>query len=102
MKHIFNFDTPPRLLSLHTIRNHVYGICGVEPYTRKNGKASFILTWVAACKRKDCRNFYLLKTGLRGTYLSKRCDFHRRGTKEQKARRIIKILQDYFATPPVR
>jgi hypothetical protein len=94
VKHAFSFDTPPALLSRHRIKGHPFGIVCVMPHIRRDGQSTYVLTWASVCERSNCDIFYLQETGMRSHYLSKRCPFHRRGTKEQKAKRILKILKE--------
>lgn len=102
MRNLFQFRKPPPFGKRVSYRGHPFVFGGAETYTRRDGQASYILTWVSICERKNCDLMYYQTTGLIAGSFSKRCPFHRRGTKEQKARRIMKILQDYFATPPAR
>lgn len=54
----FDFDAPPPLGHVLTVGRGTYTLEAVRPITRRDGKASFVLTWL-----RDGRRY---TTGLRG------------------------------------
>jgi hypothetical protein len=93
-KPLFAFRKLPAFASEHIFGGHSFFIGGATSHTCKDGRTSNILLWIACCEKRDCDVMYYLETGMKGYFLSKRCPFHRRGTKAQKSKRILKILKD--------
>jgi hypothetical protein len=72
----FSFASIPAIGTSIKWGVQVYTVVATEPYTRKDGKASGLITWETACR--DCgEKFNPTKTGLSGTFHQQRCVAHR-------------------------
>lgn len=67
--------TAPALGTVVMLDDQAYQLTGVEPYTRKDGLQSNVLTWTAGCA--ECGESFKTKTGLKATWLHRRCEAHR-------------------------
>jgi hypothetical protein len=79
-----------------------YELVDVEPYRRKDGESSAILTWRGTCL--DCGEPFEVKSGcIVSNDLRRRCDKHKRSngkrTDAETVRRVMAETKD-FRLPP--
>jgi hypothetical protein len=73
------FLTTPPIGTALMLDDQRYELTAVEPYIRKDGTASRLLTWVAQCP--DCGGEFAVMTGLKSKDLARRCPEHRQPLK---------------------
>lgn len=71
----FHFLTTPPVGTIMKLDAQPYVLVAVEPYRRKDGQQSKLLTWASDCP--DCQSRFEVKTGLKGKDLTRRCPEHR-------------------------
>ena len=69
---MFYFSEAPKENSVIKISGQKYVLLNSEPYTRKDGKLSRLLTWQSNCR--ICNVQFEVKTGLTGKDLTKKCE----------------------------
>lgn len=83
------FDAVPELGTQVLLDSQAYVLASTEPYTRKDGGASTLLTWHVHCADCDCP--FQIKTGLVTKSFARRCPLHRQpalGTRGKKSRPV--------------
>jgi hypothetical protein len=70
-----DLTAPPTPGDTVAIREREYLCVGVEPYTRRDGVASFVITWRGWCWK--CGEVFAAQTGLRGNAPPESCKAHR-------------------------
>lgn len=70
----FRFDQPPAIGREFSFDGQSFTVTHVEPYVRKDGQASFIITWNSRCP--ECGGLVENKTGLVARFHRRRCPAH--------------------------
>lgn len=89
-----HFLTTPPVGTILMLDAQRYELIGVEPYLRKDGGESRLLTWQAHCP--DCGKPFEIKTGLKSKDLSRRCVDHRAGLRpvgKRGDRVVIRVIE---------
>ena len=74
-----NFRIVPRSGKIIRYQNQSYRLVGSEPYRRRDGELSVILTWQSSCP--ECGGPFTTTSGLVTRYLTRRCPRHRKAGK---------------------
>lgn len=69
------FLTIPPVGTLMMLDDQAYRLTVVEPYTRRDGSPSRLLTWEASCAQ--CGTTFQVVTGMVATKIPRRCIDHR-------------------------
>ena len=71
-----NFRTVPMAGKKIQFKDQRYMLIGSEPYRKRNGELSVILTWQSQCP--ECGEFFTTTSALVARYLIRRCKKHRK------------------------
>lgn len=72
MQYLIDFTAAPEPGTVVTLdKCQHYELIAVDPYTRRDGASSAILTWRVRCH--DCGQPFEIKTGLRSKNWNRRC-----------------------------
>jgi len=74
-----NFRVVPWVGKIIRYRNQHYELIGSEPYRRRDGELSVILTWQSQCP--ECGATFTTTSGLVTRYLTRRCPSHHKAGK---------------------
>ncbi len=84
-----DLETAPAIGSVLTADGQRFCLVAAEPYTRRDGSASMLLTWRSACP--TCGTEFEVRSGLRTKSLTRRCEAHRTAGPIGKRSRRMKI-----------
>lgn len=95
-KPIATFKSVPKIKGFEDINSHLYILCKITPWSKKDGSQSHILTWVTYCS--ECGNPFAEKTGMTIYWINKKCLFHRKINRRNKKaqERRLKYAMDVF------
>lgn len=89
-----SFDSAPHTGTKLWADEQAYRLVGAEPYIRKSdGCPSQLLRWETTCPAEGCGRSFIVKTGLKISGLTRRCEQHRAGLRPVKLgrRRAVQI-----------
>lgn len=84
-----SFNESPAIGAVVYLDDQVYELRGSEPYTRKDGAVSALLTWETACP--SCGETFRVKTGLSAGAINRRCANCAKPFKPVKGKRSRKV-----------
>ena len=84
-----DLESVPAPGSVLAVDDQRFRLIAAEPYTRRDGTASALLTWSSACP--TCGTEFEVRSGLRTKALTRRCEVHRASSPIGKPGRRIKI-----------
>jgi len=84
-----SFETAPAVGTILTADDQRFRLEAAEPYTRRDGTASALLTWSSSCP--TCGAEFEVRSGLRTKSLTRRCEEHRTAGPIGKRSKRIKI-----------
>ena len=94
-----DFTEPPKKgMVVYSANGQAYTVVRTEPYVRKDGMRSSIITWRTTCASKEGKpHTFTLTTGLYGYIQTTKCEHHRM-TRADYAKEAVrrKIIRHYI------